>query len=301
MIEVTRPWMEATPSDAVHGLQVAIYVELVAIARRSTGLALGDDGMGLVWNRLRPRLAELGCIPFSRYLTLVRESASERAVMAELLCTHETRFFREPEHFAWIAGTLAPMWRAQAERGLRSRRVRAWTAACSTGEEPFTLAMVLRQALPHHDGWAIEVIASDVSRAVLARAAAATWPIERAAAIPPALLHAHMLRGFDDCEGTFRARPELRALVGFRQHNLLDHPPPDLGEFDLVMCRNVLIYFPRAEHAALIGRVLERVPAHGHLIVGHAESLFGLRDDLECVDPTIYRYQPRRNRRRSSL
>jgi chemotaxis protein methyltransferase CheR len=295
MIEVTHPWWEARPSDAMYGLPVAIYAELAAIARQTTGLALGDDGLQLVWSRLRPRLAELGCISFPEYLARVRASAGERAVMSELLCTHETRFFREPQHFAWIAGTLAPQWRAQAERGLRSRRIRAWSAACSTGEEPFTLAMVLRQALPHHEGWTIEVIASDVSRAVLARAAAATWPIERAAAIPPALLHEHMLRGFDDCEGTFRARRELRALVSFRQHNLVDHPPAELGDFDLVMCRNALIYFQRREHAALVGRLLERVPADGHLIVGHAESLFGLRDDLESVDPTIYRHVRRRS------
>lgn len=292
MIEAGQPWLLATLGDPAYGLDLAIYLELAAIVRQTTGLTLGDDGQHLMWSRLRPRLAELGCLPFVDYLALVRGSASERVVMAELLCTHETRFFREPEHFAWITGHLAPAWRAEAARGLRERRVRAWSAACSTGEEPFTLAMVLHQALPRDEGWAIEIVATDVSRPVLAQAATATWPIDRAAAIPPALLYEYMLRGFDEREGTFRARPELRAMIGFRQHNLLDHPPADLGTFDLVMCRNVLIYFHRRDHAALVGRLLERVPAGGHLIVGHAESLLGLREDLLGVEPTVYCHQP---------
>jgi chemotaxis protein methyltransferase CheR len=297
MIDVAEPWLTATVSDAAHGLPQAIYLQLAAVIRASTGTELGEDGLCLMWNRLRPRLAELGCISFAAYLALVQRSPSERDHMVERMCTHETRFFREPEHFAWISEQLAPSWRAQADRGMRARRVRAWSAACSSGEEPFTLAMVLRSALPIAEGWAIEVVATDVSRAVLAQAQTATWPIERAAAIPPALLRAYMLRGFDDREGTFRARPELRALVSFRQHNLVDHPPADLGDFDLVMCRNVLIYFPRDEHAAVVGRLLERLPAGGHLIVGHAESLLGKRRDLVGVEPTIYRYQPRSRRR----
>lgn len=293
MIELAEPWLTATTTDVAYGLPHTVYAQLAGIARRNTGLELGDDGLCLMWNRLRPRLAELGCIPFSAYLALVENSAIERDRMTELLCTHETRFFREPQHFAWIGDALAPAWRAQADRGLRARRVRAWSAACSTGEEPFTLAMVLRGALPLAEGWTVEVVATDVSRSVLAQAQAATWPIDRAAAIPPPLLREHMLRGFDRCEGTFRARPELRALVSFHRHNLLDHPPADLGEFDLVMCRNVLIYFARHEHTAVVGRLLERVPAGGHLIVGHAESLLGVRRDLRGVEPTIYHYQPR--------
>jgi chemotaxis protein methyltransferase CheR len=281
-------------------LPPAIYVQLAAIVRDSTGLELGDDGLRLMWNRLRPRLVELGCASFAAYLAQVQRSPSERDRMAELLCTHETRFFRDPAHFAWIADHLAPVWRAEADRGKRARRVRAWSAACSSGEEPYTLAMVLRDALPLAAGWSIEILATDVSRAVLAQAQTATWPIDRASAIPPALLREHMLRGFDRCEGTFRARPKLRELVSFRRHNLLDHPPAEIGEFDLVMCRNVLIYFPRLEHAAVVGKLLERVPAGGHLIVGHAESLLGVRGDLDGVAPTIYRHRPARGRRRSA-
>jgi chemotaxis protein methyltransferase CheR len=297
MIEVAPPWLNATVSDVAYGLPVSIYLELAAIARRSIGLDLGDDGRQLMWNRLRPRLAELGCIPFADYLAIAQSSPAERAVMAELLCTHETRFFREPDHFTWIAEHLAPHWRELARRGQHARRVRAWCAASSTGEEPFTLAMVLRHALPLAEGWAIEIIATDVSRTVLAQAQAATWPMDRAAAIPLAMLREYMLRGFDDCEGTFRARPELRALVAFRQHNLIDHPAKELGEFDLVMCRNVLIYFNRREHSAVVGRMLERMLPGGHLIVGHAESLLGVRRDLHGVEPAIYRYQPSRRGR----
>jgi chemotaxis protein methyltransferase CheR len=300
MIDGAAPWLTPTPSDPGYELPLAVYLQLAAVVRQTTGLDLGADGMSLVWNRLRPRLAELGGLPFADYLTRVRGSADERAVMAELLCTHETRFFREPEHFAWIAHQLAPAWRTQAAHGLRGRRVRVWSAACSSGEEPFTLAMVLHQALPRDELWTIEIMATDVSRPILAQAQTATWPIERAAAIPPALLGEHMLRGFGACEGTFRARPELRAVVRFCHHNLLEHPPAELGDFDLVMCRNVLIYFNRQDHAALVGRLLERVPAGGHLIVGHAESLIGVRQDLEGVQPAIYRYQPTRRCRGSN-
>src|SRR5215467_3905076 len=135
MIEVAEPWLTATISDTAHGLPQAIYLQLAAILRRTTGTELGDDGLCLMWNRLRPRLAELGCISFAAYLALVDSSPSERDRMTELMCTHETRFFREPGHFAWIADQLAPSWRAQADRGMRARRVRAWSAACSSGEE----------------------------------------------------------------------------------------------------------------------------------------------------------------------
>lgn len=291
--------VDAGIDDVVHGLPFTLYTALAGLARRLIGLTLDPAGGGrqLMWSRLRPRIAELGCGTFAAYLTHLERDAGERQRFAELLCTHETRFYREPEHFTFLAETLAPAWRASAAAGRRARRVRVWSAACSTGEEPFTLAMVLRQALPAEQGWAIEVLATDVSTRVLEHAAGATWSMDRAGAIPPSQLRQHMLCGFGDRTGTFRANAELRSVVRFHPHNLLDSPPGGFGSFDVVMCRNALIYFPRAEHAALAGRLLERLVPGGHLMVGLAESLTGMRSDLHGVQPSVYRYVPPGERR----
>jgi chemotaxis protein methyltransferase CheR len=166
--------------------------------------------------------------------------------------------------------------------------VRAWSAACSSGEEPFTLAMVLRHHLPAEEGWEVEVTATDLSTRVLDRAKAALWPIERAAEIPTPYRKRWMLRGTRSQEGKMAAVAELRALVRFARVNLNEASYPVPGSFDLLFCRNVLIYFDRASRAPVVDRLLDRVAPGGLFFLGHAESLNGVTIRARAVIPTVY-------------
>jgi chemotaxis protein methyltransferase CheR len=183
-----------------------------------------------------------------------------------------------------------PAWRAEADAGRRPRRVRVWSAACSTGEEPYTLAMVLLAAFPA--GWELEVLASDLSTKVLDRAAAGIWSLEKAKEIPEPHLKAFMLKGFGAQEGLMKAGPEIRALVRFARVNLIGDGWPSGPPFDLVFCRNVLIYFDRAGKIAVVERLIERLDPRGYLFLGHAESLGGFTAKARPVLPTVYQPVP---------
>jgi chemotaxis protein methyltransferase CheR len=216
--------------------------------------------------------------------------------MIDAICTNETHFFREPRHWEFLAGTLFPAWAEEAAAGRRERRVRVWSAACSSGEEPYSLAMSLLTAFP--SGWALEVLATDLSTKILDRARAATWPIAKADEIPEAYLKAYMLKGFGAYEGTMRAGPEIRGLVKFQGFNLNGDDWPPAASFDLVFCRNVLIYFDRTTKERVVERLLDRLVPGGHLFLGHAESLGGFTERARTVIPTVYTLgaAPRRGR-----
>ncbi|HEX9189478.1 MAG TPA: protein-glutamate O-methyltransferase CheR, partial [Vicinamibacteria bacterium] len=177
--------------------------------------------------------------------------------------------------------------------GRRPRRVRVWSAACSTGEEPYSIAMTLLAGLP---GWSVEVVATDLSTKVLARAQAALWPVERAKQIPRTYLEAYMLKGFGSQAGLMKAGEALRGVVRFGRVNLAGEPWPE-GPFDLVFCRNVLIYFDRTNKTRVVERLLDRLAPEGFLFLGHAESLTGFTEGARTVIATIYqRAVPRTGR-----
>jgi chemotaxis protein methyltransferase CheR len=245
----------------------------------------------LLVGRLARRLRELGLVSYGDYYERVIADGAERIRMLDAICTNETHFFREPRHFEFLTEKVFPAWREEAEAGRRSRRIRAWSAACSTGEEPYTLAMVLLTAFP--EGWELEITASDLSTKVLQRAAAGLWPLEKASEIPPAHLKAFMLRGYGAQEGLMKAGPELRALVHFSRVNLVGNDWPAGPPFDLVFCRNVLIYFERQAKIAVVERLVDRLDPRGYLFLGHAESLGGFTTKARAVLPTVYQPAPR--------
>jgi chemotaxis protein methyltransferase CheR len=257
-----------------------------ALIHREAGIWLSPVKKALLVGRLARRLRALGLGSYGDYYEAVRADPAELVRMIDCICTNETHFFREPRHFEFLEGRLFPAWRAEAEAGRRPRRVRAWSAACSTGEEPYSLAMALLAAFP--SGWDLEVLATDLSTRVLERARAAVWPIERSRQIPGPHLKAFMLRGFGDQKGLMRAGPEIRALVRFSRLNLVGEDWPAAGAFDLVFCRNVLIYFDRPTKERVVERLVERLAPGGHLFLGHAESLAGFSLRVRAVMPTIY-------------
>ena len=224
---------------------------------------------------------------YYRYVTTEGHEA-EQARMLECLCTHETHFFREPQHFDFLSQRLLPEWVAQATKE-GPRRVRVWSAACSTGEESYSLAMTLLAHLPPSSGWEVEVVATDLSTWALERARQGLWPVEKARHIPPRLLTDYMLEGVRGQQGWMKAGPELRSVLRFSRANLNDERTWPAGPFELIFCRNVLIYFGAEARKSTLQALLRRLPPAGHLFLGHAESITHSAAPVRCVAPNIYR------------
>jgi chemotaxis protein methyltransferase CheR len=257
-----------------------------ALIQRETGIRLPEVKRSLLVGRLARRVRELQLRTFGDYYrrVTVEGDGAERTHLFDRIATNETHFFREPKHFDYLERHVLPGWLAQAEA--RRRRVRVWSAACSTGEEPYSIAMTLLAALK---GWQIEILASDLSTQALRRAESAMWPIDAAGAIPARHLKAFMLRGTGAYASFMKAGPELRDLVRFRRVNLHDDHPPSGGPFDLIFCRNVLIYFSPEGRARVVERLLDSLVPDGYLFVGHAETLSNMGGRLRSVEPTIYK------------
>jgi len=261
----------------------ADFARYQAFVKREAGINLSPVKKALLVGRLSRRLRELS-LGWRDYYELVQTDEAERIRMLDAIATNETHFFREPGHWELLAHDVLPRWQAEGDAGKRPRRLRVWSAACSTGEEPYTLAMVLLTALP---GWAIEILGTDLSTKVLDRSQRAVWPLEKSAEIPEAYRKAYMLRGVGEHEGLMRAGPELRALCTFRRLNLITGPLPE-GDFDLVFCRNVLIYFDNETKAGVIDRLVDHLAPGGRLFIGHAETLAGLSTRVRPACPTVY-------------
>ena len=253
------------------------------------GIHLSPVKKALLTGRLSKRVRELGLASLGAYHEYVtRSEPDERVHLLDCITTNETRFFREPRQFAFLEQELAPAWIAAAEAGRRPRRLRVWSAGCSTGEEPFSVAMVLLGLCPPEHGWEVEILATDVSTRALARAREASWPIDRAAEIPEPHLRRGMLRGVRSQQGRMCAGSELRRVVRFERLNLMEAGPAPGGRFDLVLCRNVLIYFDAASKQRVIERLLGKLEPEGHLFLGHAEGLNRTTAGIRPVRPNVY-------------
>jgi len=261
-----------------------------SLIHQEAGIYLSEVKKALLVGRLSRRIRELGLDSFEAYYRHVVDgpNPTERVELINNICTHETQFFREPRQFEFLEQTLAPQWRAEAEAGTRPKQIRAWSAACSSGEEPVSMAMSLLYHFPASAGWTVEVLATDISTRVLDKARAATWPIERAGQIPPAYLKRFMLRGTGEQQTKMRAGPEIRSVVRFQQLNLQADSYAVGDGFDLIFCRNVLIYFNAVSKEHVVSRLLGRLAESGLLFLGHAESLTGMRDQPRAVIPTVY-------------
>src|SRR5262249_42512393 len=258
------------------------------LVHREIGIFLPESKKALVVARLSRRLRALGLQSFGAYYEAVEADRAERTVMLDSICTNETRFFREPRQFDFLEQDVLRRWRAEGDAGRRPKRVRAWSAACSTGEEPYSLAMLLRTHFPAEAGWTVEVLASDISTKALDAAREGMWPIARTESIPPAYLRAYMLRGVRAEEGRARANPALKSLIQFSPINLNDSRYPVDINLDLIFCRNVLIYFDRATKAAVVDRLARHLAPQGILFLGHSETLHSGTHALRHVGPTAY-------------
>ncbi len=283
MVELGEERPRELPRPRVSDRDFARFQGLI---NREAGIWLAPVKKALLAGRLARRLRAVGIDSYREYFERVEADKVERIRMLDAICTNETHFFREPRHFEFLAQRVFPVWRDEADAGRRERHIRVWSAACSTGEEPYSLAMALLTAFP--SGWHLEMLGSDLSTRVLERAETALWPIEKAKEIPERYRKAFMLRGYGAQEGLMKAGPEIRALVRFARVNLAGDRWP-AGPFDLVFCRNVLIYFDRVTKLRVVERLLERLDPRGLLFLGHAESLGGFTEKARPVVANIYR------------
>ena len=247
---------------------------------RTAGINLSDAKKALVSGRLSKRLKHHDLTSYGDYFRLIIQSteAAELQIALDLLTTNETYFFREPKHFDFLRGQILPKVQA-------GKTFRLWSAASSSGEEPYSLAMTLADGLPRIP-W--EIIASDISSRVLEKARSGHYDMERARNIPQPLLSKHCLKGTGSQEGTFMIERSLRSRVQFMQINL-NTALPKLGEFDVIFLRNVMIYFDIDTKRQVVARMLPLLKPDGYFIVSHSESLNGITDGLKLIAPSIYR------------
>ncbi len=263
-----------------------------------TGISLSAGKRDMACSRLAKRLRHFGLNSYSAYLRKVQDGdpPTERQEFINCLTTNKTDFFREPHHFDFLRDTVIPQLRASGRK-----RLRLWCAASSTGEEPYTLAMTLREHCPASEGWDARILASDIDTSVLAHAERGVYDLDRAGDIPPAMLHKYFLRGTGAKAGKISARPELRELLTFRQINLIEEPWPIRAQFDVIFCRNVVIYFDRDTQHKLLTRFAAQLDPNGFLFLGHSENIHWLADTFAPLGSTVYKMRggPTRPRRRA--
>jgi chemotaxis protein methyltransferase CheR len=261
-----------------------------ALVEREAGLHLSASKRALLVGRLSRRVWSLGLSSFGAYHRLVTSPGqeAERTRMLDCLCTNETHFFRQPRQFDFLWRDVFPEWARLAARGRMSRRVRVWSAGCSTGEEPYSLAMALLSRFPPGSGWDVEVLATDLSTWALERARQGLWSIDKSAHVPQHLLRSFMLEGVRSQQGWMKAGPALRDVLRFARVNLNDERSWPQGPFELIFCRNVLIYFSASSRARALEGLLRRLRSTGYLFLGHAESLTSSAEPTRCVAPNIY-------------
>ena len=258
------------------------------LIKTRAGIDLGTQKQSLVYGRLARRLRVLGLDSFARYLDKVEdEGGDEAGRFVNAITTNVTEFFRENHHFEFLARTALPELWARLEK--TGKRARFWSAGCSTGEEPYSLAMVVRENMPTSPGWDIKILATDLDTDVLAQANAGEYPAERVAKIAPARL-ARFFKA-DGGGENFHAGDSLRSLITFKQLNLMEAWPMQ-GPMNVIFCRNVVIYFDEATKQRLIGRYRDLLAPGGLLFLGHSESLAGGAVGLVQCGKTIHRKNP---------
>lgn len=243
------------------------------------GISLSSAKKVLLVVRLSKRLKQLGLHSFGQYYRHITETdnSAEQQMMVDLLTTNETYFFREPKHFDFLREV------ATKSRN-KDRTFRVWSAAASSGEEAYSIAMVLAEALEENN-W--EVVGTDISSRVLAKAQLGHYPMERAQHIPVHLLKKYCLKGVQDQAGTLLVEKTLRERVQFMASNLMQ-PNKGLGQFDVIFLRNVMIYFNNETKQKVINNLMPFLKSTGYIIIGHSESLNGLDTELVSIQPTIY-------------
>lgn len=244
------------------------------------GINLKKGKEELVHSRLHKRLNALKMNSFEQYFNYLDHDKQGKEIiwMIDALTTNKTSFFREIQHFECLKDRVLP--------NLKSNRLRIWSAACSSGEEPYSIAMLLAESLPNFKKWDIRILATDISTKVLAKAKEAVYDAEILEPIPQGWRQKYFVK--EDSQGkTYRVVPQLRNLISLARLNFMDKFPMR-GPFDVIFCRNAMIYFDKPTQADLVSRFYDLIAPGGYLFVGHSESLTGANHKFRYIQPAVY-------------
>ncbi|HEY8158826.1 MAG TPA: protein-glutamate O-methyltransferase CheR [Methylobacter sp.] len=268
------------PNLAEVVLQEKEFTQFRDLIYRIAGISMSPAKKTLVASRLAKRLKHHGLASYGEYFQMITSAngQTELQMAVDLLTTNETHFFREPKHFDFLRQCILSTRKP-------GKTLRIWSAACSSGEEPYSIAMLLDEALGCAP-W--EIVASDLSTRVLEKARTGLYPLERVPEIPRHYLLNYCLKGTGSQEGTLLIERKLRERVQFMHYNLTE-APPKLGEFDVIFLRNVMIYFDQDTKRQVVSRLLSLLRPGGYFLVGHSETLNGISEDVRLVQPAVYR------------
>jgi len=262
-------------------LEKAQFERISQLVHHLTGINLHPGKEGLVNARLTKRLRVLGLKSFDAYMEYLKRAnpEGELVAMIEAMTTNKTSFFREPQHFDYLARQIVP--------GLKNRKIRIWSAGCSSGEEPYSIAMLLNETIQNPALWDIGILATDLSGRTLARGRKGTYDTSHLQDVPPLLISKYFTCIETKPVRSYQLVEPVRRLVHFAQLNLMEEWPMS-GPFDAIFCRNVMIYFDKSTQERLVSRFWKLLKPGGHFFVGHSESLTGASHKFRYVQPAIY-------------
>jgi chemotaxis protein methyltransferase CheR len=254
------------------------------LVNEHTGINLSDHKQEMLYSRLSRRLRVLNLTSFSKYYKLLQTDGGEEIVhFINAVTTNLTAFFREPHHFELLETILLPRL---MERKQATRRLRIWSAGCASGEEPYSIAMVIKETVPPE--WDVKILATDLDSSVLAKGSKGIYEEERLVeTIAEERLHRWFRKGTGSQAGKVQVVPEIQALVTFKHLNLM-HAWPMHGPLDIIFCRNVVIYFDKSTQKVLFERFAHLLDKDGYLFIGHSENLFQLSTNFRLLQQTVY-------------
>ena len=272
--------------NALLSLTPEQFTQFQQFIYRHTGIWTVDGKVALLSNRIRRRLRDHGLESFDDYYKLLVAGtvAGELEAFIDAITTNETHFFRTPEHFDWFAGPFLDEMIARATAGKRERSLRIWSAACSTGEEPYSLAICLAENAPRLAGWTLQIVGTDICNTALTTARMATYGPKAVEHVSPERLARHFVVG--PAKDTWRLKPAVASLCEFQRHNLLE--PMTRGPFDCIVIRNVLIYFDRTSKPIALRHLIHALRSGGYLVAGSTDGAHDFLDGLERRSNFVY-------------
>ena len=271
------------------GISPRDYQRLCALVYDQAGISLGTQRRTMLEVRIKRRLKELELHSYGDYCDYLFGHHGQRDEIVHLIdvvTTNKTDFFREPRHFDFLVNEAIP--ELAVVQG-NARPFLVWSAGCSTGEEPYTLAMVMSEYAETHPRFGFRILATDISTTVLKRAATGVYSRAVVEPVPPEMKRKYLMRSREPGADRVRIVPELRRKIEFRRVNFMEDDFGVEERFDVILCRNVIIYFDRATQASVLGRLCDHLRPGGYLLVGHAEALHDMELPLSPVAPATYR------------
>ena len=262
-----------------------VFNRIRSLVKEKTGIVLSDGKQDMVYGRLTRRLRALDLPDFDSYIKILESGDEEELInLVNAITTNLTSFFREEHHFGYLKSTVFP---ALMQSNAATRKIRIWSAGCSTGEEPYSIAMTIKEFFPEDCGWDVKIIATDLDSNVVDTGKKGVYTLSRVEGVSTAYKKRWMRRGKGDKSDYVKMSAELQSLITFKQLNLLDGWPIK-GPIDVIFCRNVVIYFDKDTQRVLFDRYADVLQPDGHLFIGHSENMFNVCDRFASLGHTIY-------------